>query len=489
MSYASFEEARQQAEAGDAAAQSFVGAAYLAGAGVDPDPAAAIRWFMAAAEQGYALAQTDLGMLFGEGVIVPRNDEQALVWFRAAAEQGLVVACLNLARCYTEGRGTPVDLTQRVAWLRRAAEAGDVDGLNELGVSLLRGLGVAADPDAAVVMFLRAAEQGLAHAQFNLAECIELGVGYPADAELAVRWYARAADLSFPPAMNNLGLCLEVGRGADKATETAFLLFRAAAAESFPPAEYNVGRCYEKGIGVAVNLTEATLWYYKAARVGHDAAMVAVERLARSANNVVPPVAEATNPPRLSGPAAILALEQALLDAESDVRLNAWDALVDALGLTKRIQSPRGVRELTTEIEVMRVLLESGIKTLVKLGASGMREVARRLAAGATPQQLGIAWRPKQAEDVFNKLREVMDAPDDAYPVEEIATLKGPARQLAETIIVRRLETWDARVPAALVKLDAAWTAPALEELANSSATPSELRVALAQAARELRTT
>ena len=72
MSYASFEEARQQAEAGDAAAQNYVGAAYLAGAGVDPDPTEALRWFTAAAEQGYALAQNDLGMLFGEGVVVPK---------------------------------------------------------------------------------------------------------------------------------------------------------------------------------------------------------------------------------------------------------------------------------------------------------------------------------------------------------------------------------------------------------------------------------
>ena len=56
-------------------------------------------------------------------------------------------------------------------------------------------------------------------------------------------------------------------------------------------------------------------------------------------------------------------------------------------------------------------------------------------------------------------------------------------------MIVRRLEDGDARVPDALVKLDAAWTVPALEELANSPATPSELRAALAEAARELKTT
>jgi TPR repeat protein len=61
--------------------------------------------------------------------------------------------------------------------------------------------------------------------------------------------------------------------------EAAFWLFRAAATQAFPPAEYNVGRCYERGIGVAVSLNEASLWYYKAARAGHDAAIAALAQL------------------------------------------------------------------------------------------------------------------------------------------------------------------------------------------------------------------
>lgn len=81
MSYASIREAERLAEAGDAAAQNFVGAAYLAGIGTEPDPTRALHWFVAAAEQGHAPAQNDLGMLFAEGVIVPKNGEQAFFWF------------------------------------------------------------------------------------------------------------------------------------------------------------------------------------------------------------------------------------------------------------------------------------------------------------------------------------------------------------------------------------------------------------------------
>lgn len=199
-------------------------------------------------------------------------------------------------------------------------------------------------------------------------------------------------------------------------------------------------------------------------------------------------VAAVLDLPKIGGPVAVAALLEALVDGDSDVRVVAWDSLIEALGLTKRIQNPDGVRQLTTEVEVMRVLLGSEMPALVKLGASGMREVARRLAAGASPQQLGIAWRPKPAEELFQTLREAMLEAELAYPVDEISKLTGPARQLAETMILRRLEHGDERVPDALLKLDAAWTAPALEELAQSSTISQELRDKLITAARELAT-
>jgi len=56
-------------------------------------------------------------------------------------------------------------------------------------------------------------------------------------------------------------------------------------------------------------------------------------------------------------------------------------------------------------------------------------------------------------------------------------------------MIVLRLEEWDERVPDALVELDATWTAPALEELAESDDAPDELREKLADAARAFAST
>jgi hypothetical protein len=192
--------------------------------------------------------------------------------------------------------------------------------------------------------------------------------------------------------------------------------------------------------------------------------------------------------PKIGGREAIFTLQQALLDEDSDLRLIAWDGLIEALGLTKRLQNPEGKKELTTDVEVMSVLLASDIRALVKLGASGMSEVVRRLAAGATPQQLGIAWRPPPAPEIMTRLQKTLLHPELPFPLDDIKKLTGTARQLAEAVIAIRLEAWDQRVPAALVELDAAWTAPALKELADSDEAPDELRQMLADAAAQLAT-
>lgn len=189
---------------------------------------------------------------------------------------------------------------------------------------------------------------------------------------------------------------------------------------------------------------------------------------------------------KLGGPVAIAALEQALLDEDNIARGVAWDALVAALGLTKRIQDPEGAAQITTEIEVLQILLTSEIPAIVKIGATRMQALSRRLAAGETPDQLGIAWRPRTDDDVFENIRESMFDSDVPYKTDEISTLAGARRFLAESMILLRLQHDDERVPDTLVKLGATWTVPVLEELATSPSTTSALQTKLADAARTL---
>jgi hypothetical protein len=198
-------------------------------------------------------------------------------------------------------------------------------------------------------------------------------------------------------------------------------------------------------------------------------------------------VAAVMDLPKIGGATAITALEQALADPDSAVRMLAWDGLVEVLDLRRLIVSPEGKRDLTTHIELLRVLLSSDLAAFVRMGVDEMRELTKRLKAGATPQSLGIAWIPNPAPDVFTRVRLALFDPDAAYPVDEIAKLTGATRRWAEAILALRLQHQDLRVPGALARLGAAWTLPALEEIAQSAATSPELRDQATQAARTLR--
>lgn len=76
---------RRWAAAGNAEAQTLLGAMYWSGEGVPRNHTEAARLYLSAAEQGYARAQNNIGFMlgFGEG-IPPRDDVQAYKWLSLA---------------------------------------------------------------------------------------------------------------------------------------------------------------------------------------------------------------------------------------------------------------------------------------------------------------------------------------------------------------------------------------------------------------------
>ena len=76
---------RPLAAAGNAEAETLLGAMYWSGEGVARDHKEAARLYLSAAEKGYARAQNAIGFLygFGEGV-PPRSDVQAYKWLSLA---------------------------------------------------------------------------------------------------------------------------------------------------------------------------------------------------------------------------------------------------------------------------------------------------------------------------------------------------------------------------------------------------------------------
>jgi len=173
------------ADSGDATAETMLALAYLRGAGVAADEAAAMRWSLAAADQGQPVAEYLVGTLYLEG---NRDDGQAVRWFQAAAARGNIKAMHNLAIAYAEGLGVDKDPAQAVTWFVRAAQQGYRDSEFDLAVLYERGLGVPQDAAAALKWYLIAAGRGdapsAARAQF-LKTQLDAGVAKAASDEAA----------------------------------------------------------------------------------------------------------------------------------------------------------------------------------------------------------------------------------------------------------------------------------------------------------------
>ena len=76
---------RPLAEAGNAEAQTLLGAMYWSGEGVTRDHKEAAKWYLRAAEKGYARAQNDIGFMYGFGEGTPPKDNvQAYKWLSLA---------------------------------------------------------------------------------------------------------------------------------------------------------------------------------------------------------------------------------------------------------------------------------------------------------------------------------------------------------------------------------------------------------------------
>lgn len=188
---------------------------------------------------------------------------------------------------------------------------------------------------------------------------------------------------------------------------------------------------------------------------------------------------------KLGGDQAIDALEQALGDDEHVVRELAWQGIVTVFELDPLLRGPDGKRGLTTYAELLSVWMGSDLAALRHMGIAGMRELVRELRGGATPAS--VRWVANPAPETFQAIRLALFDTDAAYPIDEIKPLTGSPRQWAETMILLRLEAQDERVPAAMVRLGATWSVPALDEVARAASTPASLRDALTEAIHALR--
>ena len=179
---------REKAEAGDAAAQWWLGASYQYGVGAEKNHRQALHWYRLAARQGSQPAQDMLQALSGQAR--ERQLEQHLL---EHAEQGDAQAQYEVGRRFWNGDGVDQDHKQAADWFDRAARQGLAAAQCALGLCYERGDGVEQDMWQAAAWYQWAAQLDDAEAQLRLSECYEKGRGVPKDKEKAAEWLYKAA--------------------------------------------------------------------------------------------------------------------------------------------------------------------------------------------------------------------------------------------------------------------------------------------------------
>ena len=179
---------REKAEAGDAAAQWWLGASYQYGVGAEKNHRQALHWYRLAARQGSQPAQDMLQALSGQA-----REQQLEQHLLEHAEQGDAQAQYEVGRRFWNGDGVDQDHKQAADWFDRAARQGLAAAQCALGLCYERGDGVEQDMWQAAAWYQWAAQQDDAEAQLRLSECYEKGRGVPKDKEKAAEWLYKAA--------------------------------------------------------------------------------------------------------------------------------------------------------------------------------------------------------------------------------------------------------------------------------------------------------
>ena len=176
FAFPGFEEAKSEADRGDAQAQAIVATYYALGWQTAKDPALAARYAEQSANAGNPLGNFRLGALLrnGEGVA---KDETA----------GLRLQN-NAAGIWSKG-----------------FDQGDPFALTAIGVALFQGKVVPQNKAQAAQLYKKAADMDFAPAQYNYAMCAKDGQGIPKNTALCAEYLSKAAGCGYRLAQEALG--------------------------------------------------------------------------------------------------------------------------------------------------------------------------------------------------------------------------------------------------------------------------------------------
>lgn len=239
-----------------------------------------LRLIRQSADAGSAEGMHRLALAFAQGDGgTPRDEARAAELFGSAAAKGHQRAQLNLGTLYLRGQGVPRDVIQARAWLEKAAASGDPYALYVLGRAMEESTGPAgADSVRAASLYRQAAEKGHPLAALRYGMALAEGLGVKRDVTAAQRWLIHAQQSGVPEAALALGdMAARTPASRDKSMnekilKSAISWLEVAARSGVPSAQFKLANAYYAGAGVTRDLSQAQLWYGRAAQQGQTEA-------------------------------------------------------------------------------------------------------------------------------------------------------------------------------------------------------------------------
>ncbi len=319
-----------EAEAGNAEAQYWLGSRYYSGSyGLKQNYTIAVEWFEKAVKADNARAQALLGHMYVTACGVSSDFEKGLELVHAAAAQTNSTALNYLGTYYEMGRGgLRSDRFEAMDWYIKAAAKRHSAAKKSL--SKLRKeadayrLGVATNKwwELSLSETLDLAEKGDVEAQRNLGVRYKGYGGTPVDFEKAEHWLELAA------AQTNLSahysLALIYASSTNVQPEKAFYHCSIAAEGGKSSAQRTMGYYYRDGFGVEPDRVKALFWYEKARVSGDSSATSKIYYLLKGEAETVSRSEKSISAKKYNPPDVKLTI----LDAQgkqSDVKLVGYD--------------------------------------------------------------------------------------------------------------------------------------------------------------------
>lgn len=187
------------------------------------------------------------------------------------------------------------------------------------------------------------------------------------------------------------------------------------------------------------------------------------------------------------GPGAEQALLDGLQDPDVLVRSRALESLIERYGLRGYALDEYGQTALETPLMTIDCMLSSDVVPLWIQGAHEARAIFEALAAGASPDALGLRYVRGGPRGFRDDVREAFFDDDVRFDTRPIAAVSGHDRLWAETFLAMQLARRSVRAARALADLGARWTVPALEASARGLPAGDPFGAAVAAALETLR--